>query len=1177
MKCPKCSKINPEGSKFCNECGFNLSTVPANQPESDLSAPALEGERKQATVLFSDLSGYTAMTEKMDPEEVKNLMGDIFEKAGKIVEKYQGTVERFFGDEIMILFGVPRAHGDDPIRAIHTAIEIHELVTTLSPGFEERYNTNLSMHTGINSGLVITGDKYIGKGRHGLTGDTINLAKRLTGLANPGEIIIGENTFQKIEQHVNCNELATVKIKGKEESVRTFKIQGIKKSFQKDKKVSGRQVHSKMVGRDKDLNKLELAVANVINANGSIVNIIGEAGIGKSRLLTEFKHLEILKKVILLEGKSISIGSNLPFHPIIDLIKQWAQIKEDDTENIVLGKLESSIRDIDRQNADEIFPFVALLMGLTLSGKHLERVNGIDGEALERLILKGLRDLIIKISKDRPLIIVMEDLHWADASSISLLESIFSVSTSYPVLFINIFRPNFKVTDERIYNTLKSTYHDSCINIQLKALDHNYCQSLINNMLKIDGFPVQYRDKIINQTGGNPFFIEEVVRSLIDQRAIIVKDEKFKITAKIDDIHIPDTINDLLTARIDRLENKTKHLIKIASVVGRHFYHRIISRIATTIEDLDQRLTYLKEIQLIRERKHFNELEYIFKHALAQEAAYGSILFEKRKQIHLQVADAIEHIFTDRIHEFYGMLAMHYTRGENTSKAEHYLIKAGEETMRSSASDEALNYYQEGLKLYLSSNKNTIDREKAGRLEKNIAMAFYNKSRFADAIPHFDNVYKYWGLNTNPSTLKSIPIFLKNIFFIKTGMYRFFKGKQPSQRDEEILNLFYRFGSALMAVDLNRTRNIVIPMFNMAYKMNLSKSPNAVNLIMGIAAVIAMSKLNFNLSFKLLAMCSEKMDRTNIKNMIAYRSCHTMVCWLSGDLDKIEKLDTELILKASKKGELQQSTNYNAYTTAIASYKGDFAFAKAINSSLMELAVSYDYDLAKLTAHWQKAFWFIQKGDLNNSIKHSKKSIELARIQGRELYEFSSLSKLAEAYIIMENIKDAQKTIYKAESIKKRHKSISYAHMWSYYITKISLKNEILKKQITLNNKPAIEKLEKDALESSREIFNAIKNFELLHQPIFKLTGDLYWIIDRQKKALNCWGESIKLGKRFSTRPDLARTYFLVGKNLSSPQSRYKQLNGITAPEYLEKAKAMFEEMNLDWDLNELQKQTLEN
>jgi class 3 adenylate cyclase len=312
MYCSECAKENPDKAKFCNECGFKFSASPADQHLDPSSSQGIEGERKNATILFSDLSGYTAMTEKMDPEEVKTLMEDIFEKAGKIVDKYQGTVDSFFGDEILVLFGVPKAHEDDPVRAIHTAMEIHELVDRFSKGFEKKFNARLSMHTGINTGLIVTGDKFIGKDRQGLAGDAINLASRLTGIAKPGEIVIGNSTFQKAGENFLYEEMEPVAVKGKIEPVKIFKVKGIKKISEKGDKTFTRQISSKMVGRDRDINKLELQVAKVINDQGSVINIIGEAGIGQDCLQSS-ENLKSLTKQLLWKANPYQSAITCPF------------------------------------------------------------------------------------------------------------------------------------------------------------------------------------------------------------------------------------------------------------------------------------------------------------------------------------------------------------------------------------------------------------------------------------------------------------------------------------------------------------------------------------------------------------------------------------------------------------------------------------------------------------------------------------------------------------------------------------------------------------------------------------------------------------------------------------------------------------------------------------------------
>jgi len=463
-----------------------------------------------------------------------------------------------------------------------------------------------------------------------LTGIHLGLRYRI---APKGDIVVGHNTFQKVKIKFAFDSMEPMAVKGKSEPVNIYRLLDKKNTRQDIGKNFNRQIFSEMVGRDRELNKLELQAAKTIDGNGSIVNIVGEAGIGKSRLIAEFKNLDLIKRVALLEGKAISIGRNLPFHPIIHLLKKWAHIKEDDSEALALSKLESSIRSIAENKADEIIPFIATIMGMKLTETYAKRVQGLEGEALEKLMKKNVRDLLIQAAVKMPLIIVIEDLHWADNSSINLLEVLFKLSESHRISFFNVFRPGYQETGESIVRYSNKNNYLYFVNLELEPLDKSMSESLINHMLKIKGIPHSIKDKIIDRAGGNPFFIEEVVRSFIDEGAIVVESNQFKVTEKIHSLAIPHSINDVLAARIDRLENETRELIKVASVIGRNFFHTILTQVASSIEDIDSRLFYLKEIQLIREQKRFQELEYLFKHALAQEVAYESIFVNQRRKM----------------------------------------------------------------------------------------------------------------------------------------------------------------------------------------------------------------------------------------------------------------------------------------------------------------------------------------------------------------------------------------------------------------------------------------------------------------------------------------------------------------------------------------------------------------
>jgi len=301
------------------------------------------------------------------------------------------------------------------------------------------------------------------------------------------------------------------------------------------------------------------------------------------------------------------------------------------------------------------------------------------------------------------------------------------LAENHRILFVNVLRPGYKDVDEMIVRFIKDNLMRNYLQIILEPLDTKSSQTLIRNMLNVKSINHSFFNQIVERASGNPFFIEEVIRSFIDEGILTVKGETLEIAENISDVTIPYTINDLLMARIDRLEERTISLLKTASVIGRSFFYRLISDVASAIDDIDNRLSYLKEIQLIREESRREEIEYLFKHALAQEAVYSSILKKKRKALHLKVAESIEKIYENRKHEFYGMLAYHYGKAEHLAKAEEYMILAGEEALKSSASAEALDYYQRAFDIYLSKYGKSAEPKKLLMFEKNIALAlFYN-------------------------------------------------------------------------------------------------------------------------------------------------------------------------------------------------------------------------------------------------------------------------------------------------------------------------------------------------------------------------------------------------------------------------------------------------------------------
>jgi len=1191
MKCPKCQHDNREAAKFCDECGHNLND-PEQAPLIDLNKPhsytpkfladkiltsrsAMVGERKRVTVLFADVANYTSIAEKLDPEQVHQIMDGCFKILMDEIHNHQGTINQFTGDGVMALFGAPVAIENHAQDACQAALAIQNAIKNYSNDLKSKFGIDFKMRIGLNSGPVIVGS--IGddlRMDYTAIGDTTNLAARMESMAEPGTILVSPITYKRVVQQFNFKPLGETKVKGKEKSIDVYELVSTKA----DSTHLGmeRQIYSEMVGRDNDLNKLELQVNKAANGEGSIVNVIGEAGIGKSRLLAELKSSSVMKRITLLEGRAVSIGRNLSFHPIINLLKHWARIKDEDSAATSVSKLETAIRSVCQKDSNEIFPFVATLMGIKLTGRHAERVKDIEGEALEKLIFKNMRDLLIKSTELTPLVIVTEDLHWADDSSIKLLESLFSLSETQRILFINLFRPNHPETGERILETIKEKLPVYYVEIHLHPLSEQMSETLINNMLNIRGLQHSMLEQIILRSGGNPFFIEEVVRSFIDEGAVVRTNGEFAVTEKIDKIVIPHTINDVLMARIDRLDNNTRDLIKVASVIGRSFFYRILVDVLKTVDEIDSRLSYLKQVELIRERQRMEELEYLFKHALAQEAAYESILHTKRKDLHLQVARSIEKVFDERLHEFYGMLSLHYIKGENYEKAEQYLVKAGEEALRSSASSEALNYYQEGLKLYLQSNKDTADPEKLAMFEKNIALAYYNKSRWVEAVAHFDNFFKHLDIKSYPNKILAFLKFILNVLSMVTGLYQLFKKSKPlpSQKDNELFDLIYKNASALVYIDNFLFFFYVLSGFNRLLKVNIEKSPEAINLITGTAGVIYVCGFPLRLANKLLKIAKAAIDQNNIQNLITYSFTYAGLNHNSGNWDKIQTFEAELIDNALKAGELWRVMNYIYFFIAIRSEKGDFAEAERLIKKLSEIATIYDYSLATVYANLQTTNLMIQRMQLSEALSEAEKGLEFSRKYSTEMHELMFLGYIAEASFLLNDDEYAKDSIRQAKAITDKEKYIMPVFTASYLVARFVMDLHMLKKSMNSKDKSHVSTLQKSTLKNGKTALKKLKTYAQYRVKILRLMGEYFWIIGKQNKALKWWERAIKSGEKMGARPDLGRTYFEIGKSLLEPKSKYKDLNGISADEYLEKARTLFVEMDLQWDLDELDKVT---
>jgi class 3 adenylate cyclase/tetratricopeptide (TPR) repeat protein len=680
MKCPRCFIENPEGFQFCGHCGDNLSGEPAAGGQSG----GVSSERKHVTVVFSDLSAYSTLAGSIDPEDLKGIMGEIFSRGAGIVQKYGGAVERFFGDEIMAVFGHPAAHEDDAVRAIHAARDIHRAVIELGQTLQGRIGMPLMMHSGINSGIVITDANSSEAVSCGLTGDPVNLARRFQGLAQPGDILVGRDTYRQALGHFSFERLEKKRLKGKTEPISMYRVLGTKQQPRKIHRQHGRR--APMVGRGNQLGQLLAAAADLRGQKGRVISIFGEAGTGKSRLVEEFRNTLDLDTFHWCEGYAYSYAENISYFPYADLLRRRFGFCEDDDNDVVNQRIHSGLR---HYVADpDAAQYIGRLYSVDLN--HGE----IDPEYWKQRFQRTLQEYFSAQALERPLIVCIEDLHWADPSTITLTRTLLA-HCDYPALFLLTYRPSFQPQRHQLFDQIAIPVSA----VQLAELTPSDSRKLVRSLLDNEKVPQQLERFVEKNIQGNPFFLEEIINALIETQTLVPSTGGWRLAKSIRRSDAALTINGVITGRLDRLSPEQKLVLKEASVIGSSFHLDILQQLSSAGDQLTACLESLEQLDLIRTKSRAPVVEFSFKHVLIREVVYSGLLKSERQAIHERIGRVIEEVFRERLAEYYETLGYHFKWGNSRKKAVSYLIQSGRKSLQRYAVEESHQYYLEAYEL----------------------------------------------------------------------------------------------------------------------------------------------------------------------------------------------------------------------------------------------------------------------------------------------------------------------------------------------------------------------------------------------------------------------------------------------------------------------------------------------
>jgi class 3 adenylate cyclase/tetratricopeptide (TPR) repeat protein len=697
LVCPSCKAKIPLGKKFCGECGQNLTPsseqapkefsfdqkiqkiqkyLPKGLAEKILSQrDRIEGERKQVTVMFCDMEGFTPLSEMLGIEEAYTIIDQIYEILIHKVHDYEGTVNEMTGDGIMALFGAPVALEDAPQRAIRSSLAIHREMAKFSDQLrqEKKDVPQVKMRIGIHTGPVVVG--AVGNDlrvEFKAVGDTVNLASRIEGQAQPGTTYITEDTFKLTEGLFRFEALGEKQIKGKKEPVKVYRA--IAPSTSRTRfDVSAERGLTPFVGRERELELLLDGFERVKKGRGHAFSIVSEAGLGKSRLLYEFRKAVANSDAMFLEGRCLSYSSGVAYHPVIDTLKANFDIRQGDGDSEIREKVERGLKIIGFDEA-ALLPY--LLELLSVKDSAIDKTSQ-SPEARKDRILEALKRIVLKGSEVRPLIIAYEDLHWVDKSSEDVLKYILESIPGARVLMIFTYRSEF------VHTWGGKSYHSQ---VTLNRLSNRESLAMVTHILGTEQIDSELEDLILDKAEGIPFFIEEFIRSLKELEIIEKSDNRYFLAKDIHDLRLPSTIQDVIMARVDSLPDGAKEVLQTGATIEREFSYELIKHVTGLSEkDLMSNLSALKDSELLYERGIYPQSIYIFKHALTREVVYDSILGKRKKKLHKEIGNAIEELYKENIHEHYGILSEHFISSENYEKGAKYCRFAGKKAEKSAS------------------------------------------------------------------------------------------------------------------------------------------------------------------------------------------------------------------------------------------------------------------------------------------------------------------------------------------------------------------------------------------------------------------------------------------------------------------------------------------------------------
>jgi class 3 adenylate cyclase/tetratricopeptide (TPR) repeat protein len=1154
------------------------------------STSTFEGERRVVTILFCDVKGSTAMAENLDPEAWAQTIQRALDHLTRPVHRHAGTLAEVRGDGILAFFGAPLAHEDDPQRAVLAGLEMIEGLRGFQEQLQHERNLEFNVRVGIHTGLVVVGEVGNGQqGEYAAFGDAVNLAARMEQTAQPGTVQISAQTYRLVRKAFACRALGEIKVKGKRRPVAAYRVLGLKSQPAPLRGLARQGLHSQMVGRESEFAAAKENFERLLAGQGGILGIFGEAGIGKSRLVEEIRRNLPVDGLRWLESHALIDDASIPYWPLREILHAYAGIDDQDGEDQAWDKLENCIKALFPEQAvgagaesnvapaptvAEILPYLASLLGLKVRDEYLERVKYLDGEALGKQIFLASRRFFERLAHARPVALVFEDLQWIDEASASLLEHLLPLTNQAPLLVAVLSRPSWETPAGRLVEVIERDYSAHYTVVRLVPLSQSDSVRLVHNLLEIEALPEELRSRILGKAEGNPFFLEEILRALIDLGAIRRESARgrWRATARIENLDIPDSVQRVILARIDRLEPGAKQVLRMASVIGRSFLYRVLQAVEKAKgrpdvrpgeRKLDESLTELQTIELIQEKQRTPELAYIFKHALAQETTYESILLDERRRLHAQVGAAIENLFAGRLEEFYGLLAHHYAKAEAWEKAQAYLLKAADQAVHMAADSEALAHYRQALAAYGRAFGEVWDPVERAGLERKMGQAFYRRGEWNQALRFLRRGLSYLGhpLPDARWAVRAALVLEVTLQISHTLLPGLFRKYEADPAAEEQLRIYQTLEVPVAARDPEIFLLVALRMLNFCEQNNLpagiARASAGLGIVLGEFLHLPRLAERF---LRQAVSVAEGLQRPDVLGF-PYTSLMSHEGIMRGEWEPALEYGRRSTGTLRKIGYLGDYSYTVFITSTILIWQGDFRRALADGQEMAQLGREAAETQTLASGLWVQGFAEQCLGQLEAASMHLKQALEVAEASGNIFLRAQAANQLGRCFLRQTQWLNALEVLESNQTYILEH------NFGRAPFPNAMLQNSLATTYLLAAERSDLQERKAWLKKAGRACRAALKWGKLLRPgkpEALRLQGRYVLLQGNAARAQRWWQKSLAEAERLGMPYESGLTHLEIGRRLGERDHQKRK--------HLKQAEAIFAPIGAERDLAEVRK-----